>query len=130
MSKQISDSEKIKALDDITSIKNISLKPGFLIEDIELLAQVCDDSEHFAEAVKQTCHHLALLVLNKLHVSELDYNYKDYKSCHYQSRKIPGQKADMRIVYKREGEKILVKGFGNRWIPDEIYLRLAKRLHE
>ncbi|MBQ0140475.1 MAG: hypothetical protein KBT36_14420 [Kurthia sp.] len=126
----ITKEEKIKAIRAIASIDKIKIDPHILVVDINILAEVYSESETFQKAVSQLCHHLYLLVIGKVDTSDLGYNLKEWDSCHFQSKREKGQKADMRIIYRKENDYIIVAGFGNRFIPTEIYKRIANRMKE
>ncbi|WP_205520032.1 hypothetical protein [Virgibacillus doumboii] len=78
-------------------------------------------------AMENVVKSLNLLVTDQVDGSQLVSNYTGWDSYHFQSKRVQGQRADLRIVFQRNSGLIRVRGFGNRWVPVDIYQRLRPR---
>lgn len=118
----------LKAIDAIAAIDGLAMDPADLAQDVFLLAQIYDDEDSFASAVKRTAVAFAKLFNGAVSVSELERDYGGWMCYHYQPTIGQGQKACLRVVFRRVGTGIDCMGFGHRYEPEDIYRRLARRL--
>lgn len=95
-----------------------------LIEDVVLISEVWPDKDEFLTAALSVRRAIRQIVDGKVTGTKLSYGLSDWYSYHFQHIRQQGMKADMRIVYKPDGDGIIVKGFGNRHLPKDIYQRL------
>ncbi|MCH9276437.1 hypothetical protein JS533_009190 [Bifidobacterium amazonense] len=114
----------IQAVMAISRVKGLSMNPTALLEDVLVLARSWNEPEEFRSAVEQTVRAMMRLSTGRVTGTSLIYSSAGWNSYHYQHARIRGAKADMRIVYRRTEDGILVKGFGNRHLPQDIYQRL------
>ena len=115
-----------KAVHIISAIPAVEMDDASLARDVVLLAYAWPDAEEFSAAVVGTCDALRALTERRVEGTELKYQFKGWRSFHYQHRKFRKAKADARIVYRRVDTGIQVWGFGGRHIPSDIYRRLSQ----
>ncbi|RTE09099.1 hypothetical protein [Paenibacillus whitsoniae] len=115
-------------IDRVASLQGIQMDPTALADDVLLMAFVYKKEEEFVLAMSQVVRAIGQLVVNKVEASQLERNYSGWDSYHFQSRRVQGQRADLRIVFQNtQSSPLKVKGFGNRHIPSDIYKRLGSR---
>lgn len=122
----ISTERMLKAIDALAAVKGTCMDPRSLAEDVVLLAKSWSDEVDFDFAVASTVAALKLVVEGTVTPSTLHYNLDGWCSYHYQHHIGQGNKANMRIVFKREDGNVKVLGFGHRSIPSDIYERMAR----
>ena len=123
----ISDHLIEEAIDAISDIQGIQMNPNELVDDVILVAYVFDDEPLFMSAIAQITHKLKLLIRQRNAGQALVGNYAGWWSFHFQSRKVNGHPADLRIVYQDIVTAILIRGFGHRHLPQSVYDRLKGR---
>ncbi|MGG1519448.1 hypothetical protein ABE504_28875 [Paenibacillus oryzisoli] len=115
-------------IDRIANLQGLQMDPTALADDVLLMAFVYKKEEEFVLAMSQVVRAIGQLVANKVEVSQLERNYSGWDSYHFQSRRVQGQGADLRIVFQStSANTIKIKGFSNRHIPSDIYKRLGSR---
>ncbi|MDU1289433.1 MAG: hypothetical protein E6965_09595 [Bifidobacterium bifidum] len=108
----------------ISQTHGFSMNVDDLIEDIVLLAEVWPDKDEFLTASLSIRRAIRQIIDGKVAGTELSYGLTGWYSYHFQHVRQQGMKADMRIVYQPTNDGIIVKGFGNRHLPKDIYRRL------
>ena len=112
------------ALTIIADTDGLSMNPDDLVDDVMLMAQAWPDEEEFMHATLAVRTAMDDLIAGKVEGTELKYDLTAWRSFHFQHHRARGAKADTRIIYRRTDSGILVKGFGNRHKPQDIYRRM------
>jgi hypothetical protein len=110
---------------EVTDLQGVSMDADRVVDDIVLVAYVFNDPEEFVKAMHNVVDVLRLIVQQRNIGEELKGAKAGWHSFHFQSQRIQRHKADMRMVYQDSGTTIRVKGFGHRWIPEDLYQRLS-----
>ena len=121
----VSDNAMRDAIVAISQVENIQMDPNALVEDAMLLSYALSDELEYRAAVANTCRALDQLSKGRVQSSTLKYEHEGWFSYHYQHAVVQGAKADMRIMFRMEGEKVIVRGFGHRDTPEDFYIRMA-----
>ena len=122
-----SESELIRwAVESLASVEGFSMPPASLAEDAFLLSLAFPDRDDYLMACASTCRAIERLVRGCVMASDLKYDFKGWKSFHFQHRVGQGVRATMRIVYREVDGGIEVLGFGHRTIPLDLYKRLRR----
>ncbi|QKY70443.1 hypothetical protein [Lentibacillus sp. CBA3610] len=117
----------IEWIGEVSRVKGLQMDPEALADDIFLMAYVYQNPIEFDMAMQNVIKAFDLIIKNSVNTSQLAHHYTDWQSYHFQSKRTQGQKADLRIIFKKESDVMYVRGFGNRWIPADIYYRLRHR---
>lgn len=117
----------IQWIREISHVKGLKMNPRALADDIFLMSIVYQVPIEFDLAMNQVLQALNLLINSSVDTSQPAHNYRGWHSYHFQSKRVQGQKADLRIVFKKDSNVLFIRGFGNRWIPADIYTRLRTR---
>jgi hypothetical protein len=115
----------LDAFAELGSVENVQMNPDDLSEDVFLLGRAFKNEDEFNSAVAATVNALKKLAMDKVTPAELERNMRGFQSYHYQHKVEQGARADMRIIFKRTDSGIEVKALGHRFIPQDIYKRLA-----
>lgn len=115
-----------QAVESLSEIEGVLMDARSLVEDVFLLAYAFPEEEDFMAACASTARALGYLTHHKVTPSDLKYEFKDWKSYHYQHRVGQGVKATCRIMYRYVDDGIEVKGFGHRRIPRDFYIRMSE----
>mgnify|MGYP006888071078 CR=1 FL=1 len=110
----------------IAKVKNVLMDPQALLEDVLALSYALPDEREYRAAIANTCRALEQLTDGKVQSSSLKYAHEGWISYHYQHAGAQGARADMRIMYRLEGEKLKIRGFGHRDMPEDFYVRMAE----
>lgn len=109
-------------------VQGVSMDPDALADDVFLMAYVFSEEAAFLQAMNHVVQALHMLVAGKVQASQLEKNLSGWDSYHFQSKRVQGQRADLRIIFQRTADDTLyVKGFGHRFLPADIYKRLRPR---
>ena len=129
----ISDALIEEAILIISEIEYIEMNIEELVDDVILIAYVFNQEDAFKTAIAQIAHSLKLIVkkYNKTGQEigqKLVHNYEGWTSFHFQSARKNGNIADMRILYQTPPHGVItVRGFGHRYLPEDVYDRLNQR---
>lgn len=116
------------AIGRIARIEGISISHEALVEDVVLLAKVWQNEDEFAAAVASSARALEHIVAGRVTASPLRERLEEWQSYHYQLRRMQGQPAALRVVFRKlEDGTIEVKGFGHRFKPADVYHRIVRR---
>lgn len=121
----VSDEAIRDAVVAISQVEGALMDPDALAEDAIALSYALPDEHEYRTAVANTCRALDQLAKGKVQSSALKYEHEGWLSHHYQHAVSQGAKADMRIMYRMEGGKVAVRGFGHRDTPEDFYVRMA-----
>lgn len=110
----------------IAKVKNVLMDPRALAEDALALSYALPDEREYRAATANTCRALEQLADGKVQSSSLKYAHEGWFSYHYQHAVARGARANMRIMYRLEGKKLKVRGFGHRDMPEDFYTRMAE----
>ena len=113
------------AIVQVASVEGIAMSHEALVEDVVLLAKVWPDEQDFAAAVASSVRALAQVAAGTVTPDPLKDDLEGWHSHHYQLRRAQGEQAVLRVVFRRAGEQVEVKGFGHRFKPANIYHRLV-----
>lgn len=121
-----------EAISRIASVNGITMTPARLLEDVIALAKLFPSEERFRTAVQETVLALGMLATGKKEGKPLERNHEGIFSYHYQSIRVNGQEADLRVAYEPEIGFLFIWQFGHRWIPADatFYARLDTRKQE
>ena len=122
----INDQQLLEAISAISSIESIAMDADDLADDIMLVAYVWPTPDEFKSAIANTCRALSQIASRQVSGTALEGRYRTWFSYHYQHKREKGAKADMRINFQRRANDVVIKGFGHRYIPVDIYARLNK----
>lgn len=111
----------------IAAVPGIEMDPDALVDDVVLMAYAFTNEDLFNTAMTNVASALLLIFKHRDVGQDLQANLTGWKSYHFQSQRIRKHPADLRIVYQDTGSVIRVRGFGHRWIPEEVYRRLHNR---
>lgn len=109
----------------IAQVANVRMDPNALAEDALALAHALPDDGDYRTAIANTCRALGQIADGKVQSSSLRYQHEGWLSYHYQHAVAQGARADMRIMYKLEDGKVIVRGFGHRDTPEDFYVRMG-----
>ncbi len=115
----------LESIEAISSVRDVQMNPDSLAEDVALLARPWPEEDEFRLAVASTVRALKAIAAGSVTPASLKYNLNGWQSYHYQHKVAQGQRADMRIVFQIRGEKVRVKAFGHRNLPQDLYERIA-----
>lgn len=119
--------ERIKwAIECIAAVDGVEFDSNMLADDAFVLAYAFSQDDEYDAAVRATVRALTLIVEGRVAASQLDGDYDGWTSLHYQHRIAQGAKADMRIMFRRAGEAVQVRGFGHRRLPADFYHRMSE----
>lgn len=119
----------LDAIAMIAHVDGLGMNADDLVDDVTLMARAWPDETEFKHAVLAVCRAMDDLVAGRAEGAALKYELSEWRSFHFQHHRRQGARADTRIVYRRTGDGILVKGFGNRHEPQDIYRRMmAERM--
>lgn len=113
------------AIIQIAAIPHIRMSPEALVEDVTLLAKVWPEENDFAAAVASCCRALEQIANGKITPSPLSDELDGWLSYHFQLYRVQGEKAILRVVFRKKEEFVEVKGFGHRLKPADIYHRMV-----
>lgn len=124
----ISNESILEWIDRVANVQGAKMDPDSLVDDVALMAFVFREETQYLQAMDRTVHSLNQIVQGKVNTSQLKHNLYGWGSYHFQSQRRQGHGADLRIIYKHDEDgAILVRGFGHRHIPSDIYRRLYPR---
>ena len=115
----------LDAADAIAAVPGLYMDPDALLEDAFGLALAFPAEADFMMACQSTCRALEQLIAQAVTPSSLKYGFEGWKSFHYQHHVGQGVRASCRIIYRNHLDGIEVKGFGHRWVPEDIYERMS-----
>ena len=119
--------EQIKqAIREIAAIDGVEFDSDMLADDVLVLTYAFPDPAEYAAAIQATARALRLIVDERVSTGELVDDYSGWSSYHYQHRVVQSSKADMRIMFRRTGTAIQVRGFGHRRMPADFYRRMGE----
>lgn len=121
-----------EAISLVASVDGITMTPARLLEDVVALAELFPEVERFRIAVEETVKALSMLAMGKKEGKPLERNHEGILSYHYQSIRVNGQEADLRVAYEPDIGTLFIWQFGHRWIPADatFYARLDTRKKE
>lgn len=122
----ISKTQLHQALDAIAGIKGLYMDPDYLVEDIVLLSVSFPNEDEFKAAVVNTVNAIQLVRDRSVTPSLLENHLGGWRSYHFQHRVAQRAKADCRLIFRPIENGIEVKGFGHRYIPQDVYRRLVQ----
>lgn len=118
-----------QAVEALSQVEGMAMDSADLAEDVIRLVQAWegqDDGEAgMLQAVDSTVRALRQLVAGAVEGAPLVGDMGGWCSYHYQYWRVRGQRADMRIIYRRSSDGIQVLAFGNRHRPSDIYRHAA-----
>jgi len=116
-----------EAIDIIADIQGIKMNQDELVDDVILVAFVFDEESKFKLAINQITNSIHQIISQRNVGQALVNNYEGWMSFHFQSQRVNGHPADLRVVYQDIITAIRVRGFGHRHLPTNIYTRLNGR---
>lgn len=114
-----------KWIDVVAAVRGIEMDPDALVDDIVFMSFVFGDD--FEMAMSAVVTSLTLVVQRRISPTHLVRNLANWTSFHFQSQRIQGHPADLRIIYQRSDTTVRVLGFGHRRLPDDFYRRMYPR---
>jgi hypothetical protein len=123
---RISDEEIINAAHAIAGVDKIEADARAVLEDAYLLSMAFTDRDEYLNAVANTVRALRQLSQGVVSSSQLKCDHADWLSYHYQHKIEQGRRADLRIVFRREGGRIRLRAFGHRNLPKDFYERISQ----
>lgn len=114
----------LAAIDALAQKPGLIMDPDALAEDVVLLVHPWPEEIEFSQAIASTLRAIDQLAQGKVTPAPLKYDLEGWYSYHYQHRRGQNIKADMRIVFQPDGQRIRVLGFGHRSIPLDFYERI------
>lgn len=127
MSIPVGDDLIIQAIFSLSSVRNVTMDPDALTEDIALLAVAFPDEPEFLKAVNATMRAMTKVAEGRVASSPaLVGDHAGWTSYHYQHCVAQGQKADIRLEWRPcPSGGILVRAFDHRFIPADFYRRIS-----
>ncbi|WP_019415071.1 hypothetical protein [Paenisporosarcina sp. TG20] len=116
-----------EAIDVIANIQGIQMNQDELVDDVILVAFVFDEESTFKLAINQITNSIQHIVSQRNVGQALVNTYDGWMSFHFQSQRVNGHPADLRVVYQNTNTVIRIHGFGHRHLPTNIYRRLNGR---
>jgi hypothetical protein len=115
-------------IENVSQIPGLQMDPTALTDDVVLIALVFDVEETFLLAMDNVVRAIRQLINGLVYTSQLERNYSDWYSYHFQSQRTQGHRADLRVVFQNVATNMIrVKGFGHRHLPSDVYKRLKPR---
>lgn len=122
----VADDLVAQAIFRLAHVPGIMMDPDALAEDAALLAASFPDEAEFLKATLATERAMADVAAGRVNsAAPLVGDHAGWKSYHYQHRVAQGQRADMRLEWKRGEDEVLVRAFGHRFVPADFYRRVA-----
>ena len=119
--------EQVKhAIGDIAAVDGVEFDSDMLADDAFVLTYAFPVPEEYAAAIQATVRALRLIADDRVSASRLRDDYDGWLSFHYPHRLAQGAKADMRIMFRRTGGAVQVRGFGHRRMPAGFYRRMSE----
>lgn len=122
----ISDALVIDAARAVARVEHVEADARAILEDAYLLSMAFTEEAEYLNAVANTVRALGQLVGGTVSSSLLKYGHRGWLSYHYQHKVEQGARADMRVVFRREGANIRLRAFGHRNLPKDFYERIAQ----
>lgn len=122
----VSDATIVGAAHAVANVNGVQADARALLEDSYLLAMAFSDEQEYLSAMANTVRALGQVVAGTVSSSQLKYDHRGWLSYHYQHKVGQGARADMRIVFRREGAGIRLRAFGHRNLPKDFYERIAQ----
>ncbi len=113
------------AIAQVAGVPGIEMAPEALVEDVVLLARVWPAEDDFAAAVAASVRALSQVAARTVTPDSLKGSLEGWSSYHYQLRRVQGEPAMLRVVFRERGAMVEVKGFGHRFKPADVYHRLV-----
>lgn len=121
----------IEWIDLVSQLDGLMMDPVTLADDMILMAYYFNEPDDFLLAISQVVKAMKHLIQERVATSQLERSYRGWTSYHFQSKRVQGKRADLRIVFqKHTAYTIRIKGFGHRHIPIDIYRRLHTRVND
>lgn len=117
---------QIRFLEGLASLPDVAINADDVYDDLEALAKAFPDPERYATALRAILAQLRILV-KQAPGKPMQGRYAGWRRHAFQSQQRRGARADLRIVYRIEGGRAEVLGFGHRHDPVDVYLRLRER---
>ena len=114
-----------QSIDALAAVENLLMDPRDLLADTVFLTLAFPGTAEYQAAVVNTVKALKNLVSKNVSASMLSGTFEGWESYHYQPKVGQGIPADMRIIFKREGDSVRVLAFGHRYIPTDLYGRVS-----
>ena len=108
------------AIQAIAAMPCVQMSPQSLAEDAILLSYAFTMEEDYLAAVASTCRALSQIEQKLVTTVDLKYQFATWQCYHYQHKVAQGQRANMRIVFRRTKEGIQVRAFGHRRLPHDF----------
>lgn len=122
----ISDATIINAARAIAGVEGVEADARAVVEDAFLLSMAFTDESEYLVAVANTVRALNQLANNAVSSAKLKHGHRGWLSYHYQHKVQQGARADVRIVFRREGGRVRLRAFGHRNLPKDFYERVAQ----
>ncbi len=116
-----------RAIDAIASEEMLKMDARDLAEDCLVLACAFPDASEYAAAIANTRKAVRDVAAGKVCDSGLRDLLEGWRCHHYQHARRRGQRADMRMIYRVENGEVMVRCFGHRFLPSDVYRRLSMR---
>lgn len=122
----VADDLVAQAIHRLAHVSGIMMDPRALAEDAALLAASFPDEVEFLKAVLATERAMADVAQGRVTTpAPLVGDHAGWNSYHYQHRVAQGQKADMRLEWRRTEAGVFVRAFGHRFVPADFYRRVS-----
>ncbi len=98
-----------------------------VLADLIALESAFPDASAYGRALSEILHQLRVAV-EQMPGREMVGRVTGWRRYAFRSdRQTAGVRADLRIVYRVQGGRLVLFGFGHRSIPEDVYLRLRNR---
>lgn len=124
----LSEQDYTKAIDKIAAIPCVTMNPAHLAYDVYLMGFAFPEKNAFEEAITRTAIILLKLVNGEIVATMLKRELHGWYSYHYQPSIGQGEKALCRVIFRFRDGGLDVLGFGHRFIPEDVYVRLENRV--
>ncbi|CAM4355850.1 DUF3237 family protein [Paenibacillus alkaliterrae] len=124
----ISDELILEWIDRVSEINGLQMDPEALADDVVLMALIFNVDSTFVQGMNSVVRAITQLIDGVVSASQLEQNDSGWDSYHFQSQRVQGHRADLRVVFQNvDHHTVRIKGFGHRHLPSDIYKRLKPR---
>lgn len=115
-----------RAIEEMSALPFLSMDAASLAEDVMCVALAFPEERDFLTAITNTVKALRLIAEDKVRPAGLKWDFSGWLCFHYRSSARLQGAVDMRIVYKKVDNEVLVMGFGHRFSPKDLYQRMRE----
>lgn len=118
---------RIRFAEALGRVDNLSFNAADVAEDLIALEQAFPEPSRYAAVLEQVLREIRLVKRQPGSGKPTWGRLSGWRRLAFQSLRRRGHPADLRIVFRSDGEKLELLGFGHRHWPEGFYRRLGSR---